>query len=819
MKLLADFWQDVRFGTRLLRKNRRLTAGVVLTLTVVVGANSLVFSVVHAVLVRQLDYEQPDRLVQLWQSGLGGGGRGDWVSFPNFKDWAAANRTFEDMAAYRFSPMTLSGDGDAESMLGLQVTDRLFSILGVQPAAGRLFERGEDVPGHESVAIISHALWQRRYAGDRGALGRQVTVDGKPYTIIGIMPDAFHFPSGLPGESAFGPIQVDMWIPMLQAPDLAQRGSQNFWVIARLKTSSTIEQARAEMQNIGANLALQYPETNKDLGVVVVSLQDYVTGSVRPALLLLLAAVGVLLLLACGNIANLLLSVAESRRREMALRAAIGAARGRLIRQSLIESGILAFVGAGAGLLIASFGLDIVIRWMPSDIPRIEQTSIDGGVILFTGVAAVVAGLLFGLAPALSGSHRNVYESIKQAASNLTAGRAALGLRHAFVAGQMAIAVMLLIGAGLLIRSFANVMRLDTGFESANLALGIISLPPSRYPNEEQQARFFDEALRRVRALPGVVSVSVSNSVPLMGINDQGGFRIEGRPASGPGQQRPVANRPSVSVDYFDTMGIRLIKGRYFDERDSASVAPVAIVSDLAVEAYWPNQDPIGKRLSMQSVNGQPVWREIVGVVHATRHFGLEARQLPEVYIPYAQSPSAFAVLTVRYRGDADQMIRACRREVGSLDPEQAGFPMTRMDNVVSNSQARRRFQTLLLAAFAALGVFLASTGIYGVTAYNVSRRTREIGLRLALGARPSSVVRMVLASELRILAIGIVAGVIGAVALSKALASFLFGVTPLDRITFALVITVAMLVAVAATYLPGRWAAAIDPAISLREE
>jgi putative ABC transport system permease protein len=693
----------------------------------------------------------------------------------------------------------------------------LFSILGVQPAAGRLFERGEDVPGHESVVIISHTLWQRRYGGDPGAVGKQVTVNAKPYTIVGVMPGTFHFPSGLPGE--FGPIQVDMWIPMPQAPDLTLRGSRDFWAIGRLKTGSTIEQARAEMQNIGANLALQYPATNKDLGIVVVSLQDYVTGSVRPALLLLLAAVGVLLLLACGNIANLLLSVAETRRREMALRAAIGAGRGRLIRQSLIESAILSFVGAAAGLLMASFGLDIVVRWIPSGIPRIQQTSIDGGVILFTCVAAIAAGLLFGLAPALAGSHRNVYESIKQSALNVTAGRAALSLRHAFVAGQMAIAVMLLIGAGLLIRSFANVMSLDPGFEPANLVVGIISLPPSRYPNEEQQVRFFDEALRRVRALPGVVSTSVSSSVPMLGINDQGGFRIEGLPEPGPGQQRPVANRPHVTVDYFDTMGIRLIKGRFFEERDSERGAAVAIVSDLAVQAYWPNEDPIGKRVSVQPVNGQPVWREIVGVVHATRHFGLEASQLAEVYIPYAQSPSPFVLLTVRYRGDADQLIRACRREIGSLDPEQAGFPMNRMDNVVSNSQASRRFQTLLLAIFAALGVFLASTGIYGVTSYNVSRRTREIGVRLALGARPASVVRMVLTGELRILAIGILAGLIGAVALSKALVSFLFGVTPLDWITFALVIVVAMLVAVAATYLPGRRAAAIDPAISLREE
>ena len=667
------------------------------------------------------------------------------------------------------------------------------------------------------MAIISHALWQRRYAGDRGAVGRQVTINGKPYTIVGVMPDAFHFPSGLPGD--IGPVDVDMWIPTPDAPDLSQRGSQNFWVIARLKAGSTLEQARAEMQNIGANLALQYPATNKDLGVTVVSLQDYVTGSVRPALLLLLAAVGVLLLLACGNIANLLLSFAESRRREIAIRAAMGAGRGRLIRQSLIESVLLAFVGAGAGLMMAYFGLDIVLRWIPSDIPRIQQASIDSGVIVFTYAAAIAAGLLFGLAPAFSGSHRSVHESIKQSASNLTSGRATLSLRHAFVGGQMAIAVMLLIGDGLLVRSFANVTHLDPGFEPANLVAGIINLPPSRYPQEEQQARFFEEALRRVQALPGVVSASVSNSVPMTGINDQGGFRIENRPDPGPGQQRPVANRPHVTADYFDTMGIRLIQGRFFDERDSASGAAVAIVSDLAVKLYWPNEDPIGKRLSMGVIQGQPVWREIVGVVHATRHFGLEARQLAEVYIPYPQSPSAFAVLTVRYRGDADQMIRACRREVGSLDPEQAGFAMFPMDSVVSTSQARRRFQTLLLTIFAALGVFLAAIGIYAVTAYNVSRRTREIGLRLALGAQPSNVIRMVLTSELRILAIGIVAGLIGAVALSNVLAAFLFGVTPLDRITFALVIAVAMLVAVAATYLPGRRAAAIDPVISLREE
>ena len=817
MKLLANLWQDLSFGLRLLRRNRKLTAAVVLTLAVVIGADSLVFSVVRAVLVRQLDYEQPERLVQLWESGIQGGGRGDWVSFPNFKDWSNENRSFEEMAAYRFSPLTLSGDAEPESVLGLQATDRVFAILGVKPFAGRVFDRGEDVPGHENVAVISHDLWQRRYGGDAAAVGKAVNVDGRPYTIVGVMPAPFHFPSGLPGE--VGPLQVEVWIPMRQSPDMSRRGSRNLWAIARLKTGVTIEQAQAEMQNIGANLARQYPAPNKDLGVAVISLQDYVTGSVRPALLLLLAAVGVLLLLACGNIANLLLSFAESRRREMALRAAIGAGRPRLVQQSLIESAILASLGTAAGLLVASFGLDLVVRWTPSDIPRIQQTSIDGWVIVLTCATALAAALVFGLAPALSGSHRNVYESLKQAASNVTAARTALRMRQAFVAGQVAMAVMLLIGAGLLIRSLANVVRLDPGFQPANLLAGFINLAPARYPDEEQQARFFEETIKRIRAVPGVTSAAVSNSVPLLGLNDQGGFRIENRSDPAPGQNRPVANRPSVSVNYFDAMGIRLIKGRVFDEHDSAHSPYVAIVSDVAVAAHWPNEDPIGKRISVSSVNGQPVWREIVGIVHATRHFGLEAPQLPEIYVPHTQSPNSFMILTVRYRGDADQIIRACRREIASIDPEQAGFPMTRMDVVVGNSQARRRFQTLLLTSLAALGVFLASTGIYGVTAYNVSRRTREIGLRLALGAQPSSVVRLVLNNELRTLAAGILAGLIGAVALSKVLTSFLFGVAPLDAVTFSSVIAVVILVAIAATYLPGRSAAAIDPLASLREE
>lgn len=566
MKLLADLWHDLRYGVRLLAKNRRLTAAVVLTLAVGIGANSLVFSVVRSVLIRQLEYDQPERLVQLWQSGLGGGGRGDWASFPNFRDWSSENRVFDDMAAYRFSPLTVSGDGEAESMLGLEATDRLFGILGVKPILGRAFDRGEDEPGHENVAVISHSLWQRRYGGNPGVIGKPVNVDGKPYTIIGVMPAPFHFPSGLPGEA--GAVQVEMWIPMRQSPEMAQRGSHNFWVVARLKAGVTLDEARANLQNIAANLARQYPASNKDLGVVVTSLRDYVTGNVRPALLLLLAAVSVLLLLACSNIANLLLSFAESRRREMAVRAAIGASRARLIRQSLIESAILSLLGAGAGLVIASFGLDPLIRWIPSTIPRIEQTSIDRAVILFTGVTAAAAGLLFGLAPALLGSHRNIHESIKQSASNTTAGRTALTVRHA-----------------------------------------------------------------------------------------------------------------------------------------------------------------------------------------------------------------------------------------------------------VSNAKAGRRFQTLLLAIFAALGVFLASTGIYGVTAYDVSRRTREIGVRLALGAQPSSVIAMVLKRELRMVGIGILAGLIGAVALSSALNTFLFGVTPLDAVTFGLVIGAVALVSIAATYLPGRWAAAIDPTVLCRHE
>jgi putative ABC transport system permease protein len=708
--MLTDIRNDLSFAVRLIRKTPKLTLAIVLTLALGIGANSVVFSVVRAVILRPLPYEHPEQLVQLWESGIEDSADADWISFPNFKDWSRENHAFQDMAVYRYWPLTIFNNGAAETVLGLQVSDRLFAVLGTKPVVGRTFLPGEDEPGREAVAVISHALWQSRFSGDPNIAGHEVLIDGKPHTIVGVMPAAFSFPAVMPFGTT--PIQVQAWIPVRDGPDRTARGNHNFWAIGRLRPDVTLDGASAEMTSIAANLARQYPATNKGLGAGVTYLNEHTTRSVRPSLLILLAAVLVLLLLACCNIANLLLSKAESRRRELSIRQAIGATRSRIFRLLLIESIVLAFLGAAAALVLASFGLDTLIRLAPAEIPRIQQTSIDESVILFTCVVALGAAILFGLMPALTGTVSNVYQALKQSGAQTTAGRSALRMRHGFAAGQIALAVMLLITAGLLTRSLWNVVGLDPGFEADQVVSGIISLSPERYSDPQKQVQFFEDALRRVRALPGVVSAAFSDSVPLMQINDQGGFRIEGRPDPLPGQPGPVANRPKVSSAYFETMGIPLIAGRLFNEHDRADSSKVAIVSDIAARMYWPNENPIGQRLSGDSVNGQRIWREIVGIVRSTRHFGLEQPQKAEIYIPQAQSPGPFMILVVKYRGDADSVIRACKEQVAAIDPQQGGFGMESMENFIEGGQLRRRFQTMLLAGFALLGVLLAVTDV-----------------------------------------------------------------------------------------------------------
>ena len=810
---------DVHYALRLMAQDVRLTAIVVVTLALGIAANSIIFSAVRAVLLRPLPYRQPERLVQVWDSGPRAGGESDWVSFPDFRDWRAANRVFEEIAAWRFATLTLGSGREPEAMLGLEVTDRLFAVLGVEPALGRTFLPGEDKPGRETVAVISHALWQRRFGSNPGVVGSRVTIDGRPYTIIGVMPGQFHFPgSSIAIENYV--ISIDLWIPLPAVPDLEERGSHNFWAVARLKKGVTLAQARANMETVAANLARQYPDTNKDMGATIMRLQDHLTSGVAPALWILLAAVGLVLLLVCANVAGLLLSRAQSRARELAIRAALGAGRGRLIRQTLTESLLLAAFGAAAGIVVARFGAALLVKFGPTNIPRLSEAAIDGRVALFTAAVALAVGLLCGLAPALLPAGSDLHGLLKEAGARATASRRSMIARSVLVATEMALAVVLLTGAGLLIRSFLRVIHVDPGFRAANVLSVFVGLPGSRYSDPAKQAAFFEELVRRLRATLGIEAAAVSDSVPLSGINDQGGFRIEGRPEPQPGEDGPQANRPRVSSDYFETMSIPLLSGRVFDERDRAGSVPVAVVSDLAARTYWRGEDPIGKRVCVEWENGRPLWREIVGIVGSTRHFGLEARQKAEIYVPHTQSPQQFMTLVARSRaGELSAAAAAVRREIASLDPNLAGIGLRSMDEFIAAAESRRRFQVLLMGWFAGLAAVLAAIGIYGVMVNTVVRRTREIGLRLALGASPRDAVTMIVSKGILLAGVGIIAGFVAAAAVMRFIRGLLFGISPFDAPTFAAVAALLAAIAAVSAWLPARAAARVDPVVALREE
>jgi putative ABC transport system permease protein len=712
--------------------------------------------------------------------------------------------------------MTLVGREGAETTLGLEATDRLFAVLRVRPLLGRTFLPGEDLPGGPAVAVLGYSLWRRRNGADPQVVGRSVLIDGTSYSIVGVMPASFRFPNAIPGEMA---IPIDLWIPMRASGDLEDRGSHNFWTVARLAEGASLEQARSATATVADNLARQYPETNKDLGVTVKPLKDYVAGGVRPALMVMLGAVALVLLLTCANIATLLLSRAEARRREMAVRHALGATWSRLVRQTLTESLLLAAAGALAGLAVAHAGTRLLVRFGPPAIPRLDQTSVDTPVLLFAAAMTVGVGILFGLAPALVGARAGAQGALREASARVSAGLRSRWVRQALVAGQLSLAVMLLIGAGLLLRSFLRVAGLDPGFHAPTVMSALLSLSPTRYADPAKQAAFFDDAVREIESLPGVVSAAVTDSLPLTGINDQGGFVVEGRPDPRPGEDGPQANRPRVSSRYFETMGIRLLDGRFFDERDRAGAHPVAIVSTLAARTYWPGVNPLGKRLAADWNERGPVWREIVGVVESTRHFGLEAPQKAEVYLPHAQASSPFMMLVVRTRGDPAGIVPAVRARIAALDPEQAAFGFQTMEELLETSGSRRRFQTALVSAFAALALLLAAVGVYGVMAHRVVQRNHEIGVRLALGARPADVVALVLGSGLRLALAGTALGLAGAAALSRTLASLLFGVSPLDSATYVVVAGALMLVAGIAAYVPSRGAGKVDPLVTLRDE
>jgi len=810
------FAQDVRFACRLFVRSPLLTSAIVATLALGIGAASAIFGLVNAVVLRPLPYAEPDRVVQIYASFPSlNPSEADWVSFPNFRDWQRIADVFDGMAAYRYELFTLTGAQGPESVLGLEATDRLFAVLGVQPALGRSFAPGEDTAARRHVATISHALWQRQFGGDRSVIGRGIPINGETYTIVGVMPPTFRFPLGLPGQTTATP-PIDVWLPIRPAPGLEQRGSLMYWAIARMKRDVTLAHARAAMATIAATQAREYPATNKDMSVIVVLLRDHVARSARVALLVLLGAVGVALLLTCANIAGLLLSRAEARRREMAMRQALGGSRARLVRQMLTESVLLALAGGVAGGVVAHAGVRLMVRFAPPAIPRLEQTVVDNAVLAFIAIVAVCVGILFGLAPAFLGWRDNVSDMLKHAVARTSTGAGSRRVRQALVAGQLAMAVMLLTGAGLLVRSFVQVANLELGFRAPNVLMAFVQLSGSRYDAPERQAAFYTALVERIEALPGIAAAAVSNSVPLTGVNDQGGVHIEGLVLPR-GQEAPAGNRPRVSPHYFDAMGIRLLEGRLFDERDRRDTTPVAIVSELAARAYWPD-GAIGKRVVIEETDGA-AWREVIGVVQSTRHFGVEMPQKAEFYVPQAQAASPFMQLVVRTNGDPLAVIPAVRRAVAALDPEQTVVGFDTMEQVLTGSTAQRRFQLVLVVAFAMMALLLAAIGVYAAMSHMVGHRRREIGVRLALGAKPSEVVTLILRNGLRVTAVGAAAGLAGAAMISRFLAGLLYGVSPLDLATYAGVTAILLVVANLAAYVPSRAAGRVDPLVILSDE
>ena len=803
---MKTLWQDLRYGARMLLKNPGFTSIAVITLALGIGANASIFSVVNAVLLRPLPFKEPERLIMIRETKI--------PQFPefsvspgNFLDWKRRNTVFERLVAVRTPSFNLIGTGDPEQLIGMRVTDGFFAILGAKPELGREFLPEEDQPGRNNVVILSHGLWQRRFGGDPKIMDQTITLSGQIYTVIGVMPATF----------SFGGSETALWTPMGFTSDDAQNHGGHFLsAIGQLKPGATLEQARSEMSAIAGQLAQEYPDANAGWNVKLLPLQEFIVRSVETTLLVLLGAVAFVLLIACANVANLLLARAAGREKEIAIRTALGAGRARIVRQLLTESALLALAGGVAGLLLAKWGTALLLKLAPQNLPRMSDVSLDGRALAFTAAVTLVTGLIFGLVPALQASKPNLTETIKDAGGRgSTEGGRRQFVRGSLVVLEMASALLLLVGAGLLIKSFWRLQRIDPGFNPNNALTASVTLPSRKYPEENQQSAFFQQLLEKVRALPGVQAAGASNVVPLGG-DYVLGFVIEGRPPLPPGAGQST-NYYSVSADYFKAMGIPLLRGRVFTEQDTRNSTRVAVISESMAKRVFPNEDPIGKRIHV--TNGPTVFREIVGIVGDVKHYGLDQDTTLQTYEPYTQQPFSFMTLVVRTAGDPTNLTSAIRNQVLSIDKEQPVSGVRTLEQRVSTSIAQQRFSMLLLGVFAAVAMVLAAVGIYGVLSYAAAQRTHEIGIRMALGARAGNVLKMVIGQGMKLALAGVALGSGAALALTQLMKRLLFGVTAADPMTYVVIALSLTLVALFACWIPARRAAKVDPMVALRVE
>ncbi len=819
-RLEDEMFQDLRYGARMLLRQRAFTIAAVIALALGIGANTAVFSVVNAVLLRPLPYQNSDRMAMIWGNFLLLKIEQLSAKAAEYVDYRDQTQSFETVAAFRTEDFTLTGGSQPERVAGARVTANLFPMLGARAAQGRLIASEENQTGRDNVMVVSHKFWQRRLGGDPNVIGRSVRFSASSYTIIGVMPAGFEFPH--PSFNFTGP--AEFWIPLAFTTEQVAQRQQPYYlhVIALLKPNVTIEQARAEMTALGQRFEREHGQrggyrgpNNEDGGwrITVMPLQEQIVGNSRRALLVLFAAVGLVLLIACANAANLLLMRATVRQKEMAIRAAMGAHRLRLIRQLLTESLLIAALGSAGGLTLAWLGVKALVALSPDNLPRLQEIDVDGRVLFFTLTLSVLTGLIFGLAPALQASRPNLQHTLKEGGAAAPRGRH--WLRNLLVVGEVAIAMTLLIGAGLMLNSFARLQRVDTVVDVDKVLSVEINLPPTKYTEPAQATAFFQELIRRVESLPGVERVSLSNVLPLgaYALNDP--FSIEGRAYTA--DNATWAAWQSVMPNYFRTLGIPFIAGRDFTEQGAGIASGETVINETMARRYFPNEDPIGKRISL---GGQgPPWLTIVGVVKDIRQRGLEAEAGPDWYFPYSRRPSLYACLLLRTSGDRMRLASAVRSQISAIDKDQPVLAIKTLNEVIATTTAPRRFNTLLLAIFAAVALALAAVGIYSVISYSVTQRTQEVGIRIALGARQGDVIRLILKQGLALTLIGVGAGVLGAIAAARAMSGLLYGVTATDPATFAAISLLLAIVATLACYLPARRAARVEPMAALRCE
>ncbi|HVG29351.1 MAG TPA: ABC transporter permease [Pyrinomonadaceae bacterium] len=815
---LEDLLQDVRYSARVMRKNPGFTAVAVLTLALGIGANAAIFSVVNGLLLRPLPYRDSERLAIIWTHSPGANVAQDWPSPGQFSAIKSLAGAFEDMALAQGASLNLAGESGAERVDALRVPSNMFTILGASPQLGRAFLPEEDAPGKPPSVVLSHGLWQRRFGGDRGVLGRQLTINGQSYTVVGVMPADFSL--GFDVMPTVGAVQQpELFLPLpLSAESMRSQGDENYNIITRLKPGVGVAQARAELDAAARQLAQQFPDTyppSRAFSFSISPLLEQVVGDVRPALLILLGAVGCVLLIACANVANLLLARAAVREREMALRTALGAGRWRVVRQLLTESLALSCAGGGLGLLVAYWGLNSLRALGPGNIPRVQDIAMDARVLAFTFGVAVLTGVLFGLAPALRGSRVNPIAALKEGGRGSAGGHRRL--RDALVVAEISLSLILLVGAGLLIRSFARVQQVQPGFDTRGVVSMRLSVAGTSYAGERAIA-FYQQLLERVRHLPGIESAGATSILPLGGGIGWGGITIEGYvPATG--QSVIQADQRIAGTGYFETMKVPLVSGRYFDERDAKDSTKVAIVDEKMARTYWPDRDPVGKRMKPGGADDDTPWLTVVGVVGNVKQYALDADSRVTFYTPHQQNPSGTMYLAARTSGDPRGLTPAVVKEARSLDPNVAVFDIKTMGQRLSESLARRRFAMLALGLFALVAMLLAAVGIYGVMSYSVAQRTREIGVRVALGAQPRDVLALVIRQGLLLALIGVGAGLAGAGAVTRVMGSLLFGVSATDPATFAAIPLLLVAVALLSCYVPARRATKVDPMIALRAE